>query len=61
MTSFKLIYEFEVGRDRGGVVDIDNRLRAGRSGVLIPVGVIFLGMKRPGRGANQCLLFRAQG
>lgn len=48
-----------MGRDRGGVVDIDNRLRAGWSGILIPVGVLFLGKKRPGRGANHSHLFRA--
>jgi len=42
-------------------VDIDSRLRAGWSGVLIPAGIFFLGIKRPGLGANHCLLFGAQG
>jgi hypothetical protein len=46
--------------DRGSVVDIDNRLRAGSSGVLILVVVLFLGINRPVVGANHCVLFSAQ-
>ena len=42
------------------MVDIDNRLRAGWSGVLIPVRVVFLGIKRPRHGANHCLMFSAK-